>query len=310
MPKGDEHFAEHLLRRTIKPPPILYKYTTLDTARIVLSTGKIRFQSPLQYNDPLDSQWDPHWPIRTPEARAHERIILEQAMRDPQKWPPDADPRFKQAMDRVRSQIMNLSDAERENAIAEFVKDAEKSEVPEPLKRRILDIRRRMRVLCLSETDRSVLMWSHYASQHKGVVLGFDATAMENMPKRPLEPVKYCDALPRLIDSDAWAKSMVFGLPPPRLEGEEREWALTKHADWHYEREWRFVWIAPPGTLGDHEDFPFPRNALVEVIAGCRTDPARSTELLALALAIQPQVKHFRMSIHPSRFDLVKSSVE
>ena len=36
-----------------------------------------------------------------------------------------------------------------------------------------------MRVFCLSELDDSVLMWSHYADQHQGVVLGFDTEAME-----------------------------------------------------------------------------------------------------------------------------------
>lgn len=309
MPKGNEQFEEHVRTRTVKPPAILYKYTTIDTARAVLSNGKLRFQSPLRYNDPLDSQWDTLWPIHTPEAREYERALVEQALREPGAWPSNADPRFKRAMDQERARIMAVPEAEREAAIAEFARDAATdSGVPEPLAQRILDIRRRMRVLCLCESDRSILMWSHYASQHGGVVLGFDTAEMENGPKRPLEPVKYCDAPPRLIDSDIWSRSMVFGLPhPPELEGGEREWALTKHTDWSYEREWRFVWIADRGTLGEHEDFTFPRGALLEVVSGCRTDAVRSVELLALARAIRPNVRHFRMSMHPSRFELVKT---
>jgi hypothetical protein len=220
-----------------------------------------------------------------------------------------ADPETRKVMDLERRRIDELPEEERDAAVVKFAREATVCySVPEPLVQRMRDIRRRMLILCLSENDRSILMWSHYADQHRGVVLGFDATAMENGSKRPFEPVRYCDALPRLIDSEAWSRSIVFGLPAPGLEGKEREWALTKHTDWQYEREWRFVWISPPGTQGDYQDITFPRDALVEVVSGCRTDATRSVELLALARAIHPAVRHYRISIHPSRFELIKAS--
>jgi hypothetical protein len=123
-----------------------------------------------------------------------------------------------------------------------------------------------------------------------------------------LEQVAYMDAPPCLVDPQKWIGSLVFGTPTSwDLEGREREFALVKHSDWKYEKEWRFVWIDPPGTLTDFGDHPFAPGALVELIAGSRTDTAQSMELLALARSLRHDVKHFKMSPDPGRFDLSKS---
>ena len=310
MPKGDRDFEEHVRSRTVTPPAILYKYTTAETARLILSSGKIRFQSPLRYNDPFDSQWDTLWPISTPDARTRKWSLLERAIRDPNSWPSNSDPRFRSAMDRVRAEITALPEDQRKAKIDKLILDVLKDEgLPERVVRQYRDMQRRMRVLCLCESDRPTLMWSHYAGQHRGVVIGFDVAAMENGWRRPVEPVKYAAGPPRLIDVEAWIHAEVFGCPHPCLDGDEREWALTKHTGWQYEHEWRFVWIDRPGTLGDYEDCPFPQNALMEIVSGCRNDLNQSKELFALALAMNPGVRQYRMSEHPSRFELVKSEV-
>lgn len=309
MPQGDEAFEAHIRSRKVNPPVILYKYTTVDTARVILSTGKLRSQSPLRYNDPFDSQWDTLWPLTTPEAREYEISLIEMALSDPGTWPVDADPRFRRAMEPMRAKVEAMPLHRRAGAIADLArKAAHTSTIPEPLVHRLQDIRRRMRLLCLCESDQSILMWSHYADQHRGVVLGFDSTALEQGLRRPLEQVTYTDNPPQLIDPQEWIRTTVFGLRDrPNPVGREREWALTKPTDWRYEKEWRFVWIAEPGTQGDYWDFAFPRDSLVELVTGCRTDQARVGRLLSLARAIRPDVRCFQSSVHPSRFELVKT---
>lgn len=309
MPRGDEQFDEYVRTRTVSPPKILYKYTTVQTARIILSTGKLRFQSPVRYNDPFDSQWDLTWPAFTPEARQYERRLLEQALLDAAAWPTDADPTCRDAMDEERARIEALPAQEREHAIAEFVVEMQSSGLPpEPVARMWADLRRRLRVLCLSERDCSILMWSHYANQHRGVTLGFDSAAMENGLRRPLQEVVYQDGPPRLFDPEMWHRSMIFGLNW-KWEQTGSELALTKRTDWKYEREWRFATIASPGTLGDYEDIPFPRAALAELLVGCRTDEAQAVQLQALAYGCNPRVQYFRMSIHPSQFQVVRTDL-
>ena len=310
MPKSDKQFEEHIRSRSEKPPAILYKYMSVDTARSVLSTGKLRFQSPLQYNDPFDSQWEITWPLFTPEAREYERALIEQAIRDPHSWPSDADPESKTVMEQQRIRINNLPEVQRDQAITKFVREAApSSEVPEQYTQLIHDMRRRMRVFCLCERDCSILMWSHYADQHESIVLGFDTESLEQDWCCPLESINYTNDLPKLIDPEAWNRSMVFGLQSPELKGGEREWALTKHSDWEYEKEWRFVLRAPKGTHGDYEDFKIPKNALVELVSGCRTDTEQTQELLTLARTFQSDVRHFEMSTHPHQLQLIKVRV-
>ena len=103
---------------------------------------------------------------------------------------------------------------------------------------------------------------------------------------------------------------MLFGLQHPDMHGAEREWALTKHTGWTYEKEWRLVCIAEQDTPGEYDDFQFPADALVELVSGCRTEDAHSIDLLALARKIRPEVQHYKMSILRSRFELVKTQAE
>lgn len=312
MPLGDEQFEEHIRTRTQKPPSTLYKYTMIRVAQSILSGKKIRFQSPLRYNDPFDSQWDPLWPLSTPEALAYERKVSKQAICDPTSWPDDASPEFKEAMDQERNRINSLPVTERERAVEELIQQCESSRDPaEPFANRIRDIRRRLRICCLCENDRSILMWSHYAEQHRGVLLGFDSKTLEDGLRRPLESIDYQNGPPRLIDDKAWIKACVYGLGQgTEWLGCEREWALTKHIDWRYEKEWRFVWVAVPGTDGEYEDYHFPTDSLVELTVGCRTDPNDEAELRALACEINPSMRHCRMRIQPGRFELLKEDVK
>jgi hypothetical protein len=304
MATNDQKFEEHIRTRKETPPRILYKYVTADTATKILRNRTLRFQSPLRYNDPFDSQWDPLWPLSTPKAMDYQRALAERALRDPASWPDDANLEWRRQWDCKRANIESLPEEQREEAIGRFVDNLKKMK---ELKERIEDIIYRMRFLCLCECDRSILMWSHYADQHKGIVLGFDVSELEDQLRVPFMRVKYCDELPCLIDSEACKRAEVFGLPCPPIENTYK-WVLAKHTDWYYEKEWRLVCKADANTNGQHEDIAFPAKALVEIASGCRAErlDSSSSKLLDLARNIQPKVRHYSMSPHPSRFALVK----
>jgi DUF2971 family protein len=310
MPKDDPDFEQHIQERTVKPPAVLYKYVPADDARKILSNCTLRFQSPLQYNDPFDTQWNIAWPLFTQEAMEYDRLLMERAIRDPGSWPKNISQISRVALYQDWKRIQGLPENQHEKEISDFVYGTTaKSGMPKEQVEYLKDLQRRMRLLCLSENDRSVLMWSHYADQHRGVVLGFDTIAMEKGLQRPLYPIKYHSDLPRLIDHKSWNQSIAFGLPNPGLGGREIEWAVSKHSDWAYEKEWRFVTIAGPGTPGVYEDFAIPHGALVEFVSGCRSDKKLSVELLSLARNFAPDIQHYRMKEHPSRFELNKSEV-
>ncbi len=107
-------------------------------------------------------------------------------------------------------------------------------------------------VVSLSETPRNLLMWAHYADEHKGICIGFDKNNIfdksykQDNKRISLTPIKvnYDDMRPRFeiddktplnegIDSYARTKSM--------LEQHIKKHLLTKSDEWIYEKEHRCI---------------------------------------------------------------------
>lgn len=92
------------------------------------------------------------------------------------------------------------------------------------------------RIFSLTERNDSVLMWTHYARNHTGFCIEYDASPdlWEGYFLRCVHPVVYTDSLINigrfLISENAWEQFISFMLP-----------AFFKAKDWEYEQEWRFV---------------------------------------------------------------------
>ncbi len=46
------------------------------------------------------------------------------------------------------------------------------------------DLRKRLRVCCFSESDKSILLWSHYADYHRGICFGFEGKYLGSYGKK------------------------------------------------------------------------------------------------------------------------------
>lgn len=86
------------------------------------------------------------------------------------------------------------------------------------------------KVACLSETNTSVLMWSHYSNDHKGFCIEYNGQEIYNsdLIKKRFFPVKYISENERQIPISALA------LDYPGLYS-----VLCKTNVWSYEKEWR-----------------------------------------------------------------------
>jgi len=114
-------------------------------------------------------------------------------------------------------------------------------------------------VVSFSACGDHVLMWSHYASHHRGICLEFD------MPAWPPE-----DREGYVLDKVRYTMSR----PLPTLSPQEQAGAITlekiaftKHKNWCYENEWRMVC-----SFKNRCDpyLGFPRAALTGVIFGLK----------------------------------------
>lgn len=112
--------------------------------------------------------------------------------------------------------------------------------------------RHKLGLYCLTERKDSILMWSHYAADHTGYCLEFEATDYTPV-FGTAQCVSYADAYPEInfyntTDEDKLTLSF-----------------LTKFTDWSYEREWRII---------DHDAGPgsreYPSELLKSVTFGLK----------------------------------------
>lgn len=157
--------------------------------------------------------------------------------------------------------------------------DAESS-VPE-----LEEVARRKGALCLSETHDNLLMWAHYASDHRGFAIEIDskyffglADDPNNAWKITLDRVKYREMRPVRQSGSYW----------DYFHGTLHKIATTKSTHWSHEQEWRVM--RPLGTadivLGTRNSgvdvlkrdssnnpyhlFKLPKGSLSKVIIGAR----------------------------------------
>jgi hypothetical protein len=131
------------------------------------------------------------------------------------------------------------------------------------------------RVCCFAENESSILMWSHYANNHKGICFIYEAREEEgnifleleenqlkiNHPLLdkylPLLKVKYSEEMPK---------------PFNRLKDDVTDlvnFFLTKHIDWSYEKERRVLLLEP---YLKNNPLNIKRNNIIGLIFGMRTD--------------------------------------
>jgi hypothetical protein len=139
-------------------------------------------------------------------------------------------------------------------------------------------------IFSLSEDSAHILMWSHYASQHSGVVVEFD----ENNPW-------FHQKLSAVDDLRHLVKVAYVENPHPRSWRQVggADVLYTKNAEWAYEREWRIIRVLADGTEISPGKFCFdvPPKAVRSIVFGCRTTSAFEQDIRA-HIAMNPALSH------------------
>ena len=313
MPLGKAAFEEFIEHRTVKPPPILYKYMSMEAAWQILASRQVLWCSPLRFNDPFDTNWDWFWPVRTAEFRKQEEAMFRTALRHNEMWPADLDSDNRRMLSWTKRLIREHIDkhgSDSEEPYTQILLDGlvtHPDEVPLIATALRNDLIQRMRIFCLSEVSSYVPMWSHYADHHKGVAIGFVVTSLENAWCVPVEKVQYCEKMPSLIDIDGWCRKRVFGIGDPFL-GNARQFGLIKHKAWEREDEWRFVSVEHRDVPGDKCLCHLPPQSVSRIILGCRADRTRLDELISVTRPIATDLTVIELDRTTDRFDLVESS--
>jgi hypothetical protein len=147
-----------------------------------------------------------------------------------------------------------------------------------------------------AENCDSILMWSHYANNHKGFSVGFDEKKMKMSGLFGLcESVTYTENMPNYyIDESRTTKI--------RAE-------LYKSIEWEYEREYRAISL----FFDDRDRNPkrtvnFKDSYIKEIVFGLLMSEEHKAEIREIAK--QKKIPLFQMEKIPFKFKLIKMPIE
>ena len=256
----------HAVQRTEGAPTMLYKYCSVATAEKIFRDGAVLLKAAAGFNDPFEMNCRIHWPDDDELRR------------------------------RIGRQFPTLSEPKRTAVYEDALRHKREfgDNLPPESRGFILQ---NAGVSCFSETRESILMWSHYADEHKGVCIGFSAVEMlQSLLAKPVTPplgggirlgavpcvVQYKDALP------VWegGRSESVG-----------DVVATKARCWAYEREWRIFALLAAGKKQELLPETFGR-----VIFGARAAENDKKRLARLIAKRHPSVKFLQAEISRTEY--------
>lgn len=208
-------------------PRIVYKYLDSIGGRLALHESTIKYTSILHFNDPFECRFGDFSPDDV--KRFVEDFEIAKTDRDQWKAFCNAHADFIPAGSSER-ELMRHQTTEQ---LLQYVKSFSLQAQPFVHS----GVAKTLAIASFSERKDSLLMWSHYAQQHKGLVIGYDTNCFHSIlpDGDSLSPVSYVD------------KRVAMPLSSDVPWGTLDQLTTTKFHDWSYEHEWRSVVV-------DHEE--------------------------------------------------------
>lgn len=150
------------------------------------------------------------------------------------------------------------------------------------------------RILCLSERNNDILMWSHYANSNQGFCIGYnrlklDTFLREKFGTNPFafRKVKYFEEYPEVKP----------------LVGKNKDYILkrlfSKSNIWKYEQEWRFIIYNPINPIVKIDE-----EIVEEIILGSCISEDTEKKILAIQQDKYPHAKVLKIEPDDSEFKL------
>lgn len=283
-----------------------YKYASPETVLAVLQNKTLRYSSPLAFNDPFDHQVGLHFDFdlddfprklidRYELLAKHPEIELIEADDSVaafisfirQKYPTHGFPR--EMYDLHIKPV--LTEATR--AIAQTRTDFQEH---------WLDSLRKTRTFCVAEDRDNLLMWAHYAKDHKGAVLELWSLPEEDNALSVARKVAYAKQPPAFFTEDEFIDDFC-GMKRLDLPALTKRSVHTKSDHWSYENEWR-VYFPLSDSPGLYEDLSLRATEFKEIYFGCRAESGFIDQARALLSAQFPNTRRFAASKSNGSFSL------
>ena len=272
----------------------------------MLRNQTIRWNSPLNYNDPFDCYFSMGFNFHLAQFReqAINRLVNTLLGADEPAFEL-SNPlalgysklrkiRTKLSEEEIRREIIAGIDESIEIFTAGFVQEEKRwrSELG------------RYRLLCVCEEPDNILLWSHYADEHKGVVFQFDCLKEIDAPLLAAKPVIYADEPPTIATPEEWIEVLCGLRSPPAAPTYWHQLMHTKSTVWKEEKEWRVVTTARHYDHGLFEDTNFDPREISRMYFGCRISAEDRRELLELASGSFAHLEVYEAAQNPRSFGI------
>jgi hypothetical protein len=277
----------------------LFKYMSTEVAPLFVETLQVRFTQPSDLNDPFEFR-----PLIDFEATAQKlREVIDVKLTEmfgtadgaltmmEKQQASDPNPGLSIAINVFRKLIRDNPALEKQFTTA---MQRNKTEVLQSLTKAFVweatweqfqrSVGQLVGIFSLTEDPVHMLMWSHYASQHYGIVVEFDEK--HSWFHQKLGPP---DELRNLVQV-----SYIQNPFPRTWQQLDGAYLLyTKNAEWAYEREWRIIRPVKDGKEVSTGKFCFdvPPDAIRSLVFGCRT-PSALEQHIRTAVAKNPKLSH------------------
>lgn len=228
----------------------LFKYSPISKNQLsALSQGKIWYSKPARFNDPFDTKF-----YVTGRKHTYASTV-----------PPSA----------MGQNMSNTSVSTKQSLkpqLDQFQHGIEK-----------------LGILSLAQSNKNLLMWAHYANDHKGMCIEFSReSGTELADEEAIRPIHYTNNHPTLSTQSLKSQESI--------EASMKRILYAKSEHWEYEQEWRHII-----DVGDKlHPWPAP---LKTVYFGCKTEPD-DIQLVKTVLS-NSKVKYMRAKQSDSKFSLM-----
>jgi hypothetical protein len=285
-----------------------YKYVTASTAEKILSAGCLQWSAPHLFNDPFDHQVSYRFLFSGDEAA---QKLFERQMeivfgeRELELVEPTQLGTISLSFRRL-----NLQGEAKAKAIETFREGADEcawrlSTFQENMNGMLKEVLAHSRVLCVSEDYSNVVMWSHYAEEHRGAVIKLKCVEAVDDNLLIARPVNYTDTFPEFMSLNDWVNEC-FGLLKISFDKIAFDLAYIKHTDWKYEKEWRVhIPLMPDEPAGNGRSLYSKHRSVFEAIyLGCRMPKEQREKLILLVATQYPHMEVKQATMSRTSFNL------
>lgn len=278
-----------------------YKYFDFEGAKKTLENRTFLYKAPAFFNDPFDSQLKLQPGISEEEMGGMLFDALAEAILDRRAEPRlglTAEVLATLPLDLTRETLYGLKrDLLTQLASGYFVEAHRQA--AEGQSKYFQD----NFVFCVTETNDNLLMWSHYANEHTGVVFKIKCIEEKQSLLCGALKVKYEDRYPIYGTANDWKNLISSGLIRDRNKL-YNDLILTKSSDWRYEKEWRMVFPRPEDGGKKFVLLCFHPEEIESIFLGCRISEENKIDLMALVKNQYPWVKVFQARKSETEFRL------